>query len=349
MTHHTRVLVRHLLPAAVLSVGCASLLAGCKSPAASAEEKPLPAAVAPYVLDSVPTDVAHRTLIDFENQVQLVAYELEPETPLEDGAEITLRLFWQPLARLQEDPEGRQWTLFTELLGSSGRPQLDGRLEATGVLRDSLPPSEWRPGHVYLDEATVRLPDPLLSAEVQLAVGFERQWEYLARPEEGAGGAGPGEAKKPAVAKAEDEDAAEAEVETVELPMRLRVVSGASDGHGRGIVTRCATQFDPEVAKQKLARRAAAEQAAAAQKARRANPRGQRPTPPGMRPARPAPAQGMLPGRAAPQGRMPGMPGRPPGPPPQGRAPGPQGHPVPPGARPAAGQPQPARRPPPQP
>jgi hypothetical protein len=338
-------------------MGGAATLVGCQARPGTAEP-PLPQEVEPYVLDAVPVDVANRTLIDFENKVQLVAYQLEPEGVVEEGAKVTLSLYWQPLERLDANGEEGAWTVFTDLLGARGRPYPDGRLPAQGTLRRALPPARWRPGKIYLDQAEMTLPDPLWGPEVEFAVGFEQQWDYPVRPESGAGGAGPGDAE-PA------DGAEEAEVETTELPMRLQVVSGPTDGQGRGIVARRQTNFDPEVARKKAAAKRAAERDAAARQAGRrpppgAGPHGGRRPPPRGMPGRPSPhgAPGMpgrpsphgapgMPGRPSPHG-APGMPGRPPvgAQPPQprgGAAPPPRPAPPPPAA------PAPARPPSPPP
>jgi len=140
-----------------------------------------------------------------------------------------------------------------------------------------LPPEEWRPGKIYVDEAEVTLPDPVWSDEVQLTVGFEKQWDYPLRPETGAGGAGAEEESDTGVAVGD-----EGGVETTQRPMRLRVVSGPSDGKGRGIVARRPTNFDPKVAKQKMAARRAAENEARSHKMRH----GGRRMPPRARPDR---------------------------------------------------------------
>ena len=330
MTHETRALVRHLLPAIGFTACLAPALAGCQAPEGKAD-KPIPAELQPYVLDAVPADVAHRTLIDFENRMQLVAYDLEPEGVVDEGAKVTLSLYWQPLERLEADAEGRTWAVFTELLDGRGRPHPDGRVAASGTLRGSLPLAEWRPGKIYLDESEMTLPDPLWSSEVLFAVGFERQWDYPVLPD-GAGGAGPGDSEA-----ADDgaDSAEEQEVETKPLPMRLKVVSGPSDRQGRGIVTVRQTNFDPQVAKKKAAARAAAEKEAASRRGRRRPPPGA--APPGARRPSLRGAPGM-PGRPSPQG-APGMQRRPqPGDrivaPPPGGAPPPARRPPPPPAQP---------------
>jgi len=272
VTHGTSALVRRWLWAAAIAAFSLPLQVGCQSPDTE-PKKPLPAELRAFVFDTLPADVQHRTLIDFENKVQLVGYELAPEGVLEEGGKVSLTLYWRPLEQLRSDPEGPKWKVFTELLDTRGREVLDGRLGPASTLRRSLPPEEWRPGKIYVDQAEVTLPDPVWSDQVQLTVGFEKQWDYPLRPEMGTGGAG-----------SEKESAAvdDREIETTRRPMRLRVVSGPSDGKGRGIIALRPTNFDPVVAKQKMAARRAAEDDAKTRKIRR----GGRRTPPHARPGR---------------------------------------------------------------
>ena len=213
-----------LLSTAVLAFSTGA----CDRPA----EQPLPSGVAQFVHDQAPADIQHRVLIDFEGKVQLIGYELEPEGKLQAGRKVALRLYWRSLQRLPQDASGSSWVPFAEVLDARGW-SLHGQSDRGGPLRDTWPPSKWEPGKVYVDEHTITMPRVVRTPEVAIAVGFRQSWEY------------PVHGTPSASASANPPPAPSAPPPTVERDMRLRVISGPSDGLGRGLLSRHPTGYVP--------------------------------------------------------------------------------------------------------
>jgi hypothetical protein len=136
----------------LLALSC--VLVGCGS-APVAEP---PEGLGEYVLPRPPRDIPSPRFIDFGAKVQLLGFEREPAGLVTPGAEVTLRLYWKSVA-----PLGPGWRLFTHLEGVDGSFT---NLDQVGPLRQpgkgnepALGPSAWRPGHVYVDEQSFKVPD----------------------------------------------------------------------------------------------------------------------------------------------------------------------------------------------
>ena len=115
--------------------------------------------LAKYVLDEVPATLQHRLHADFGGKVQLLGYDIaggdEGAEP-SPGDDLELTLYWRSSARLMPG-----WKLFTHLL--DGRGETIANLDDRGPLRSggedqALPPSAWRPGHIYADPLEFTLP-----------------------------------------------------------------------------------------------------------------------------------------------------------------------------------------------
>jgi len=187
---------------AVLAV--LAVFAGC----AEADKAPPPVepALAQYVLDEVPSDVQHPTLIDFQAKVHLVGYDIEPDGIVAPGGKFKLRIYWKSVSRLEPG-----WSLFTHMVGPDGRRVEKGGLDDMGPLRtrsspsspQALSPSDWIPGKVYVDEQELEVPADVRVPEISVLVGIWRPTN-----------------------------------------LRLSVIGGASDKEERGIVATLRTGVD---------------------------------------------------------------------------------------------------------
>lgn len=190
-------------------VRCSLLVALFTSACAGQGEAPkVDDSLAAYVLADVPTDVQNRTLVDFGGAVQLVGWDLSPADKAAPRSTLHLKLYWRSTRKLSPG-----WSLFTHLtVADAPKPYA---FDDVGVLRQKLPPSDWTPGNVYVDEQDITVPDTG-STDVQLAVGVGHEAVQSAGKEvEGLPGA------------------------------RLEILSGLSDGSNRAILTRLATGVTP--------------------------------------------------------------------------------------------------------
>jgi hypothetical protein len=205
---------------------CSVLLTLTASGCANTGKKPEQAqAAAPdpalesHVLDSVPSDIENRTFVDFEGKVHLIGYDLEPKTAVTPGSRFKLTLYWRSVA-----PLGPEWGLFTHLLDGSGRKF--GNTDNEGPLRrlkaspdgeqvQTLPPSAWTPGKIYVDEQDIEVPREVDTPELTIAVGVWRVQRFIMQTPDGG--------------------------IDLQNSLRLAVTSGASDGKQRAIVTHVKT------------------------------------------------------------------------------------------------------------
>lgn len=200
-------------------------IAACSRPAAPTEQVPPDPALEAHALESVPTDIAHRTYVDFEGKVQLIGYALDPEDAAGPGKRMKLTLYWQSSA-----PLGPGWSLFTHVLDNEGRQiknaDNDGplrKLVPSGgdKQRQALPPSLWVPGKIYVDENEFDLPADLKASEITLAVGIWRE---------------------------DKRRLADGGLEFL-THSRLAIISGPSDGNDRAIVAHVKTAVVPATPK----------------------------------------------------------------------------------------------------
>ncbi len=242
-----------------------ALAAGCK-PAPEAEPKEVPAALEQYVRDSLPAELEQRAYVDFEGKVRLLGYELQPDRAIRPGDGIKLTLYWQSVARL-----GPGWSLFTHLLDESGKTieTKDGGTDAfddVGPLRtratpegpQALSPSDWVPGKIYVDVQELRVPRNVAGTRISVLTGIAQRYTP-----------GPVGSATPAPAPS-----AVPEPST----LRLRIVSGTSDGADRTVVGHFDVIGAKPLARNVPTRRARPLPGAAAPSARplRARPAGQR-------------------------------------------------------------------------
>lgn len=180
-----------------------ALAAGaCASPAQKAE------GASPIVATTVSKlpESATRTFVDFGGKIQLVGFEVSPRGTAGPGESVELKLYWTLSSRL-----GRGWNLFTHL-EDDGTRQI-WNFDREGPLRTALTTNPeglgaLTPGKIYVDAQKLTLPKAeQLAPRVAIVVGV---W---------------------------------ADVGTPERPrdVRLPVLSGPSNGHEAGIVTRFVT------------------------------------------------------------------------------------------------------------
>lgn len=198
--------------AAWLGVGSAVLAAGCAETSAPAPRE-TPANLAAYVLDAVPSDVAHPLSVDFDGKVQIVGYSLEPEGPVAPGGKVHLTLYWKCHSRIAPG-----WSLFTHLLDPRGR--LAANRDDVGPLRTStgdgqaLGPGAWEPGKVYVDEQDLEIPANV--EEVTIAVGVWRNFNTVIGTDGG-------------------------KAVTEGRGLRLPILGGATDGQNRAVIAHVVT------------------------------------------------------------------------------------------------------------
>ena len=130
----------------------------------------------PYILDSAPADMQHKTDINFENKVHLIGYKFDPETA-KPGADVKITYWWRCDDTLDEG-----WSLFTHLHDDAS--DKSDNLDWNGPLRENrnnkqlLGPDKWEKGKVYVDEQTYKMPDWVKGPDLTIMVGI---WKGDAR------------------------------------------------------------------------------------------------------------------------------------------------------------------------
>jgi hypothetical protein len=253
-----------------LAVGVLALLAavGCaQSKAAEGEEKPeLSAELKSLELDEAPSDLPNPLFIDYGGKVALLGYALEPATLAPPGSKISLKLFWRSSSKLAEG-----YKLYTELVTAGGK-----RFEVGGggALRQGLPPSQWQPGKIYIDEVALTVPEDMEAARFSIVVGLKT--DPIA-PEE------PAEAE---VAKKDDKKADKEPKSATFGAVHLRVLSGPADTKQGGVIATLDTGVTPGAKRARAAR----DEKRGAGALKRPLPPGKMPISAKPRPAPPAPA-----------------------------------------------------------
>jgi len=204
-------------------VFAAALAAACK-PASETQPKEVPANLKQYVLESLPAEEQQRTYVDFEGKVRLVGYEAQPDRAIRPGESIQLKLYWQSVA-----PLGPGWSLFTHLVDESGKNIADEEkgpdaFDDVGPLRtratpggpQALSPSVWVPGKIYVDTQELQVPRDIEASRITVLAGIAQR--YTPGPVSSA-------APTPAPSAAPEPST-----------LRLRILSGTSDGANRTVV-----------------------------------------------------------------------------------------------------------------
>jgi hypothetical protein len=110
--------------------------------------------------------------VNFDGKVTLLGYQLKSKPSLKPGDKVSYTLYWKSEKPLQDG-----WKLFTHVLNEKNKRVLN--IDAVGPLRDygkskepALPPSEWKPGKVYVDEQSFTVPKAAAGQRVRLVTGI---------------------------------------------------------------------------------------------------------------------------------------------------------------------------------
>lgn len=133
------------------------------------------------ILETEPQDLGTKLDVNFENKFRLIGSKVEP-AEAHPGQEVKLTYYWKC-----EDTIDDGWLLFTHVRD----PILDKRdnLDNVGPLRENrdpaaanpkqtLPPSKWEKGKIYVDEQTYKIPDWVKAPELEVLTGI---WKGNAR------------------------------------------------------------------------------------------------------------------------------------------------------------------------
>lgn len=108
-------------------------------------------------------DPEHELDINFENKIELIGYDIEPDTWTE-GEAITVTWHWHAKQALEEG-----WMLFTHLADASGNNRLNS--DGDSVIRRLYQPGRWKAGEYVLDRQTITLPEDWNSPRATFYVG----------------------------------------------------------------------------------------------------------------------------------------------------------------------------------
>ena len=155
------------------TVLCVGLLTSCVKPAPSAEKHDTKAEaerLKEFVLDEPPADIGTHLDVDFSSKVSLLGARVEPTNGLKPGSKVKVVLYWRAQQKLEAG-----WKLFTHIVDGSGERVLN--IDNVGPLRElrsgaqALPPSEWLPGKVYVDEQSFTVPGNVKTDKIQILTG----------------------------------------------------------------------------------------------------------------------------------------------------------------------------------
>jgi hypothetical protein len=155
------------------AVLCLGVATACVSPSSTGEkhdEKAETERLKEFVLDAPPADVGTQLDVDFSGKVTLLGARVEPASGLKPGSKVKFTLYWRAQQKLDAG-----WKLFTHIVDASGERVLN--IDNVGPLRElragsqALPPSDWLPGKVYVDEQSFTVPGNLKTDKIQILTG----------------------------------------------------------------------------------------------------------------------------------------------------------------------------------
>jgi hypothetical protein len=155
---------------ALLSLG---VLTACVSPAPTAEKHDTKAEaerLKEFVLDAPPGDIGAHVDADFGGKLTLLGARVEPTVGLKPGTKVKFTLYWRAQQKLDAG-----FKLFTHIVDASGERLLN--IDNVGPLRElrsgsqALPPSDWLPGKVYVDEQSFTVPGNVKTDKIQILTG----------------------------------------------------------------------------------------------------------------------------------------------------------------------------------
>jgi hypothetical protein len=130
-----------------------------------------------YIRSETPKRMSNKLGVDFDGKVTLLGYRLDPDG-LTPGKNAKLTLYWKSVAKVDDG-----FQLSTHLVDGSGERLLtleNGPLrKKKSKTKNALPPSEWDPGKVYIDEVSFKVPSKIKTDEVRLVTSIARKSERL--------------------------------------------------------------------------------------------------------------------------------------------------------------------------
>jgi hypothetical protein len=131
-----------------------------------------------YIRSETPKRMTNKLDVDFDGKVKLLGYRLDPPS-LTHGKNAKLTLYWKSVAKVDEG-----FQLSTYLLDGSGERLMtleNGPLrKKKSKTKNALPPSQWDPGKVYIDEVSFKVPGKIKTDEVKFVTSIARKSERLA-------------------------------------------------------------------------------------------------------------------------------------------------------------------------
>jgi hypothetical protein len=155
------------------AVLCVGLLTSCVKPTPTAETHDAKAEaerLKDFVLDAPPTDIGTHLDVDFSGKVTLLGARVEPTDGLKPGSKVKVTLYWRAQQKLDAG-----FKLFTHIVDASGERL--SNIDNVGPLREmrsgsqALPPSDWLPGKVYVDEQSFSVPGNVKTETIQILSG----------------------------------------------------------------------------------------------------------------------------------------------------------------------------------
>ena len=131
-----------------------------------------------FVLDSAPADIGVHVDADFDGKLSLLGAHIEPSTTARAGEKVKITFYWKSQQKLNGN-----WSLFTHVVDAAGERVLN--IDNVGPLREkhggsqALPPGEWVPGKVYVDEQSFTVPATIKTDKIQILTGVYSKHERL--------------------------------------------------------------------------------------------------------------------------------------------------------------------------
>ena len=149
------------------------LLTGCVStpPVETKDTEQQSERLKSYILAQAPSDVGERVDAEFDGKVTLLGARIEPAGVAKPGDKLKLTLYWKSEQKLDG-----AWKLFTHIVDANGERVIN--IDTVGPLRElhsgtpALPPSDWTPGKVYVDEQTFTVPASVKTDKIQILTGI---------------------------------------------------------------------------------------------------------------------------------------------------------------------------------
>jgi Carbohydrate family 9 binding domain-like len=162
---------RPLRARAAALLACMWLSACVGNSAESHDSKEASARLKAFILNAPPSDFGSPIGADFDGKIKLLGARVDPAVTVHPGERVKLTLYWQVEKQLDAG-----WNLFTHVIDASGERVLN--VDNVGPLRElrgtsqALPPSDWEPGKVYVDEQMFTVPATVKTEKIQILTGI---------------------------------------------------------------------------------------------------------------------------------------------------------------------------------